>query len=711
MNIDKAKRFERNLFWGIILIDLLFASMAIIFLVNSRAHYEDDLKMTGHNLVQLLEQCIADKARLIDDAVERVERELDRQMAAGSIDVTRLEQLLESEQVQLPEIDAIRITNAAGDVRWGKGVVSGVAVSYADREFFKSHREHTKSDLIITEPLKGKVSGVWIIGFTRCYHTADGKFGGVISAAVPVDTFGELLTTLNLGKRGTVVLRYADMGLIARVPPIDGPAGQPGHKKVSAEFTKLIESGLPVATFHTAKTPDSVERTYAFRRVSGRPFTIAVGLADDDYLAPWWIEAIWVSVMLVGFLLVTSIFLWMAVRGLHERTAMEEARIEDMTRRRVLIEQSRDGIVVVDHQGKVWEANRCFAKMLGYTPEEVQQLHVWDWDTQWTREQSMQMIEQIDAAGDHFETQHRRKDGTVFDVEVSINGAVLGGQKLVFSVCRDISKRKRAEEERLRLEQRIQQVEKAESLGRMAGAIAHHFNNLLGVVMGNLELGMLDLPSGAKARAYVAKAMTASRRAAEISRLMLAYLGQDIGARTPTNLSEVCRETLAVLADSLPEKVHLKIDFPDVGPIIRANALQIMKILTNLVVNAGEAMDDREGEVTVAVHVKLANDIRGSHFYPPEWEPKEESYACFSVSDTGGGMDKSMIEKIFDPFFSTKFTGRGLGLAVLLGMVKAHEGAVVVESAPGQGAVFRVFLPLSAEEPQLPRKAELDVTA
>ena len=129
-----------------------------------------------------------------------------------------------------------------------------------------------------------------------------------------------------------------------------------------------------------------------------------------------------------------------------ERKRAEEALADEAVRRRILVEQSRDGIVVLDQNGKVYEANKRYAEMLGYTLEEVLQLHMWDWDTQWTREQLLEMLRQVDASGDHFETRHRRKDGAFFDVEISTNGAVCGGQKHVFCVCRDITERKLAEE-------------------------------------------------------------------------------------------------------------------------------------------------------------------------------------------------------------------------------------------------------------------------
>jgi len=124
----------------------------------------------------------------------------------------------------------------------------------------------------------------------------------------------------------------------------------------------------------------------------------------------------------------------------------EQALADEATRRSILIDQSRDGIVILDQNGKVYEANRQFAEMLGYTSEEARELYVWDWDTQWTHEQLLGMIQSVDEAGDHFETYHRRKDGTTIDVEISSNGAVCSGQKLVFCVCRDITERKQMED-------------------------------------------------------------------------------------------------------------------------------------------------------------------------------------------------------------------------------------------------------------------------
>jgi two-component system, NtrC family, sensor kinase len=134
-------------------------------------------------------------------------------------------------------------------------------------------------------------------------------------------------------------------------------------------------------------------------------------------------------------------------RDITERKEAEQALADEATRRRILVDHSRDGIVVLDENGKVYEANRRFGDMLGYSPEEVRELRVWDWDTQWPREQLLEMVRSVDEAGDQFETYHRRKDGTTYDVEISTNGAIVAGQKLVFCVCRDITERKRAQEQ------------------------------------------------------------------------------------------------------------------------------------------------------------------------------------------------------------------------------------------------------------------------
>jgi PAS domain S-box-containing protein len=271
---------------------------------------------------------------------------------------------------------------------------------------------------------------------------------------------------------------------------------------------------------------------------------------------------------------------------------------------------------------------------------------------------------------------------------------------------REITKLKRAEVEKEEAEVQKRRLQKAESLGRMAAAIAHHFNNKLQVVMGYLELSLESLSKDDKIINDLTTAKQAVDEAAEMSRLMLIYLGQVIGPRVLLNLSEICEECLSRIQSTMPKNVILQTDLPSPGPTIVANSKQIQLIITSLIANAWEAVGGNRGTILLSVKMVSSADIPHLHRFPVNWQPETTSYACLEIRDTGCGIMAKDIEKSFDPFFSTKFIGRGLGLPVVFGLVQAHRGVITVESVAGQGSVFRVFFPLSAAEVHLePDKA------
>ena len=261
---------------------------------------------------------------------------------------------------------------------------------------------------------------------------------------------------------------------------------------------------------------------------------------------------------------------------------------------------------------------------------------------------------------------------------------------------------RRAEEERVRYEAQLRQIQKTESLNRMAGAVAHNFNNQLQSVLGNLELALEDLPPGSGTAGLLKTSLQAGRRAAEMGGLMLTYLGHAPGRFAPVDFGEVCRVGLAGIEAERPPGVELKVEMSGAGPVVKAAAAQIQQVLTHLVRNAWEAIGEKGGAIRVSLRAVSAREISEKGRFPPEWAPKEGPYACLEVADTGGGIAAGDLEKIFDPFFTTKFTGRGLGLSVALGIVRAHGGCVTVESEVGRGSVFRVHLPVTAEAAPAP---------
>jgi signal transduction histidine kinase/CheY-like chemotaxis protein len=253
----------------------------------------------------------------------------------------------------------------------------------------------------------------------------------------------------------------------------------------------------------------------------------------------------------------------------------------------------------------------------------------------------------------------------------------------------------RAEAERRRLEARHLQVRKAESLSRMAGAIAHRFNNLLGAALGSLEAARAGLPAGHPAQDDLGPALDAVREAAQVSGLMLASLGQASGPRVPLDLAALVREALEAARPSLPRAVRLTAALPG-GPLpVLGDEAALRALLGTLLANAWEAIDGA-GEIAVTLSEAPASALPPAPPHSPGWHPAAEAWACLEVRDTGCGMDAAALQSAFDPFFTTKFAGRGLGLPVALGTAHAHGGTIEAESAPGRGSRFRAWLPRRA---------------
>ena len=245
---------------------------------------------------------------------------------------------------------------------------------------------------------------------------------------------------------------------------------------------------------------------------------------------------------------------------------------------------------------------------------------------------------------------------------------------------------------------RASQLQERESLNRMARAIAHHFNNQLQVVTGNLELALATLPDGAMGSAQcLVDALQAARRTAEVNGGLLTYLGSTRGKQEPMDFAEVCRSSLPVLTAALPGKVTVEADLPAPGPIVKTNAALVCQMLTQLVTNAVEAMEKRPGAVRLRVGTLAPEEAPAEHRFPIDAKPPAGPCACLEVTEPGCGIAEGDLKDLFDPYYSNKFPGRGMGLALVLGIVRVHEGAIAVESKPGRGTTFRVYLPLAAE--------------
>lgn len=405
-------------------------------------------------------------------------------------------------------------------------------------------------------------------------------------------------------------------------------------------------------------------------------------------VGPGVVFKIGVPIMLICPLTTAILGRLMASRG--ERRRMEAALQKSKRRHRTILQTAMNGFLMMDMEGRILEVNDTYCRLTGYGEAELLTMHVYDLDDLEAAADSARHIQRIAVHGqDRFVSRHRRKNGDVFDVEVSAQYSPEEGGCFVAFV-QDIT-------ERLVRERRLHQAEKAESLSRMAGAVAHHFNNMLSAVMGNLDLARMDLSERDGVAESLTDAYKATRRAADMSRLMLTFLGQTPSKPIPIDLSGACRDCLTELKGEIPGRVTLETDLPGKGPMVKADPGQIGQILTILVANSWEAMGDAEGQIRVSLSTANRLDIRGDQRFPVDWQPSTDGYACLTVSDNGSGMSPEIIDRIFDPFYTEKLAGRGLGLPVALGIVKSFDGCILVESDPGKGSTFRVFLPLSSE--------------
>ena len=386
------------------------------------------------------------------------------------------------------------------------------------------------------------------------------------------------------------------------------------------------------------------------------------------------------------------------VRGMAQditdRLRAEKALRDSETRYRSIFDSSADGIVIIDPDTAApIDFNQQACAQLGYTREEFVRLKISDIDALEDHEEVKAHIQKvIDTGYDEFETHHRTKRGELRNVHVKAQYIKVGGKSVYNCIWRDVTERKREEEEKRNLERQLLQAQKRESLGVLAGGIAHDFNNLLTVVLGHAEMALGAIPPMSPARNSLTEISTAARRAADLSLQMLAYAGKVTFAVARVGLRELVEEMAHLLQSAISKKAILNLNLERGLPPIEADPIQIRQIVMNLIINASEAIGDRDGVITVSVGTTRCDEeyLRNTELHDGL---APGPYVHLEVTDTGHGMDGETRSRIFEPFFSTKFTGRGLGLAAVLGIVRTHNGTLKVDSDPGKGTTFKVLFP------------------
>lgn len=472
----------------------------------------------------------------------------------------------------------------------------------------------------------------------------------------------------------------------------------------------------------------------------------------------------------------------------------------------ILFDTSREGIFVLDIEGRVCKANQKFASMLGYTMEEIHESNVWDWDKVFSRDEVLSMLQQINGTGQYFETQHVRRDGSVIDVELSNSTAQFCGRKMIFCICRDISERKKVEEDlreneakfrslfqkhpavklliapedgsildaneaaaafygwpqnelrnmyiqninllppeqikmemekvlsrdqvcfkfrhrtqnglirdvmvysyglelqgrtviysivqditkQRQLEEQLRHSQMMESIALLAGGVAHDSNNIMGVVLGYAEMALGKVEKSSPLHEPLTEILNAARRSANLTKQLLAFSRQGPCHPCALSLNEAVERMGNILRRLIGEDIKLCWQTAVDPWLVWMDPGQVDQILLNLCINARDSISGVGTILIETENVSLAD--AASTIFSTKW-PGE--YVVLTVRDDGCGMKEETRKRLFEPFYTTKEFGHGsgLGLSIVYGLVKQNDGMILVDSAPGQGSTFRIYLP------------------
>ncbi len=365
--------------------------------------------------------------------------------------------------------------------------------------------------------------------------------------------------------------------------------------------------------------------------------------------------------------------------------------VDSEIRYRTLFDNANDAIFVRDFDGNILDVNRLACEYLGYTREELMQMTSADIIDPRQAPFVQDRLKKLREFGSLvFETSHKRKDGEIVPIESSSCVVEYAQKPFMLTIARDISERRQAEQERTKLQNQLRQAQKMQAIGTLAGGIAHDFNNILFPIIGYIEMTMENVPEG-RALRNLKEVLKSANRAKELIQQILTFSRQSDQELRPLRVESIIKEALRLLRSSIPATIKIRQRVEKCG-LVMADPTQIHQIIMNLCTNAYHAMIEKGGVLEVTLN-EMEFDQYDTAAYP-DMEPG--SYLKLNVSDTGCGIKNDIIERIFDPYFTTKEKGKGtgLGLSVVHGIVKSHNGHISVSSKPEVGTAFNVYIPM-----------------
>lgn len=386
--------------------------------------------------------------------------------------------------------------------------------------------------------------------------------------------------------------------------------------------------------------------------------------------------------------------------AIEDITVKELAREDAKERFRQLFETTKDGLVLVEKKNcRIVNVNRTFCKLLGYEQYEIIGKQLKELDLSIDLDDIDIILEEIAVAGlvSYDDILVKNKQGT----EIAIDLRLVDRSRFLQCNFRDLTERKLAEKKKELLKVQLSKAQQMETVGILAGGIAHNFNNILSIILGNAQLALDDMSPKNPLKLNIDEIFKASIRAKKLVNQVLTFSRKNKPSLIAVHPQSMINETMQLLRSSTPETITIIQDISKNCRAIMTDIAQFHQIIVKLFVNAVQAVD-RKGEVIVTLkEVNLnSNDFTNFPMMIPRTAKKPGAFAKFSVADTGGGIDPKIIEKIFDPFFTAKQIGKGtgMGLSVVHAAVQNQGGFITVESSEGKGSKFSVFTPIASEE-------------
>jgi PAS domain S-box-containing protein len=386
-----------------------------------------------------------------------------------------------------------------------------------------------------------------------------------------------------------------------------------------------------------------------------------------------------------------------------DRKQAEEEVIRSDVRHKKMIANISDVIAIMDSKGTIKYKSPNIKKWFGWNPEDLIATDYWATvhldDLERIQKEFFSLLGK-DNSSKKMEYRYKCKNGSYKWIELTAvnltNDSIVSG---VLMNYQDISERKQSEEAKYKLEAQLRQANKMESIGTLTGGIAHDFNNIMGIILGNTELALEDVPESNRAYPNLEAIKTASRKGANIVKQLRNFSRITDQKLQPIEIAPVIKDTLKFLRSTIPKTIDIQQDIQITNETILADPIQMKQIIMNLCINASQAMEQTSGNLNITVEKVILDDVSAPK-YP---DLRIGKYIKVMVGDAGPGIDPEIIDRIFDPYFTTKGVGKGsgMGLAVVHSIVKIHSGAITVDSTLGKGTKFIMFFPLVTEKPMV----------